>query len=151
MRNNNMRKNNRRISNLKNKKGIKYGCWVRFHENKKCILFKRFPKKEYGGSLKKALIKARKWRDQQEKIFNDEKKLKETSQYYQWRLEVSNKLGYEVEIIHFTKEALFVYNGSEDKKWLPLSEIEVIDGEVEKGEKVIIQMPEWLAVEKGFE
>lgn len=141
----------KRISILKNKKGRHYGYWVRYHENKKCIRFKRFIKKDYQNSLKEALLEARKWRDAQEKILRDKKELKKTAQYEGWKIETSNKLGYKVEIIHITEYALFVYNGSEDKVWLPLSKIEVLNGKVKKGEKVIIQMPEWLAVEKGFE
>ena len=141
----------KRISKLKNRNGKEYGYCVRFYENKRCVRYKGFTKKDYQGSLQNALEKAMKWRGEQEKILDDEKKLMETRQYQIWRLKMSNKLGYSVEIIHITEKALLVYNGSENRKWLPLSEVEVIDGDIEKGETVVIQIPEWLAVEKGFE
>ncbi|MCP4761047.1 MAG: hypothetical protein GY870_04645 [archaeon] len=62
-----------------------------------------------------------------------------------------DKLEYTVEVIASTEKAVLVDNGTEDGVWIPLSQIEVLDGEIEKGEEIVIEMKEWLAIEKGLE
>ncbi len=62
-----------------------------------------------------------------------------------------DKLEYTLEVITSTEKAVLVDNGTEDGAWIPLSQIEIIEGEIEKGEEIVIEIPIWLAIEKGLE
>ncbi len=66
---------------------------------------------------------------------------------------MSEYLEYTVQVKAFTPKAILVDNGTEEGAWIPLSQIEIIEGEIDRGEmvEIVIQMKEWLAIEKGLE
>ncbi len=141
----------RRISEYKNKNGESYGWYIRFHKNRRCFKCKKFTKKDHYGSLHAALIEARKWREKQERTLEEYQKLKTTEEYKKWRSEMKIKLEYAVIVVSITKKAILVYDGASEETWLPLSEIKILEGEIEKGEEIVVEMEEWLAIEKGLE
>ena len=48
-----------------------------------------------------------------------------------------------------TDAAILVDDGDNDI-WLPLSQIKIDKGEYMKGDDLVIEIPEWLAFEKGL-
>ena len=53
----------------------------------------------------------------------------------------------DVKILLETKEALLVFDG-DNEVWLPKSQIEY--DFFEKGKEITIEIPEWIAIEKGL-
>jgi hypothetical protein len=50
---------------------------------------------------------------------------------------------------HKTDKAILVNDGGKKDQWVPLSQIET-KSEIEVGDTIIIEIPEWLAINKGF-
>lgn len=55
----------------------------------------------------------------------------------------------ELRIIALTPAAYLVNDGDVEA-WIPISQIEVEEGDIEIGSNYWIDVPEWLALEKGF-
>jgi positive regulator of sigma E activity len=62
---------------------------------------------------------------------------------------MADKIELTVRIIHMTDEAALVTDDDTEKHWLPLSQVECED-ELEIGDTVNIEIPEWLAIQEGL-
>ena len=54
-----------------------------------------------------------------------------------------------VTVKHKTEKAVLVNDGGKKDQWVPLSQI-TSDNEIEVGNVIVIEVPEWLAKDKGF-
>ena len=65
------------------------------------------------------------------------------------KLETKGFCYVEVEVRQKTDKAVLVHDGN-NQAWIPLSQIEDSNGELEVGNKLELLLPEWLATEKGL-
>jgi hypothetical protein len=64
---------------------------------------------------------------------------------------MSEQIEIAVSIIHTTDAAILVTDDGYREEWIPLSQItDAKHLDLEVGETVVIRIPEWLAIKKGF-
>ena len=61
------------------------------------------------------------------------------------RIEIMEE--YEFELLHETEAAILVFDG-DDEYWLPKSQINIL---AKDATQIVVEVPTWLAVEKGIE